>query len=1125
MPGLFHILRCLARAVVKNGARALLRLVPFAEFALDIAQDTHAEFAKESDENDLRAALQELSQAPSREIHQAAQQVAIQEAAGQPEEFRLNLVSYLDQLPASIRQTLRRPSDPSGTTVPPSRSLKKPEDLVPFLPTGLPRFKPGDRPLAADWELVELLGKGGFGEVWKARQLTRSSQKPVALKFCLEPVAAQSLRNEASLHDLLDRVRQQGGAHGIVPLLETYLLTDPPCLMYEYIEGGDLAGLIQEWHPQGKLKPWAASQVVQRLAFIVGQAHRLNPPLVHRDLKPANILVRREADKKVSLFVADFGIGGLAAQLVLQEQVNQRPAYGQRLPTALRGAYTPLYASEQQVRGERPDPRDDVHALGVIWYQLVTGNLKMLSFPSDWREVVEEKGLSEEFRLLLGACVAQGAEKRPANAAVLAEKLAKLNLAEQQRRQAELDRPRLEEQRQREERQREEMAHKAAEEERQRRQRAEEAEKQRIQEEAKRKAAEEERQRRQRAEEAEKERIQEEAKRKAAEEERQRRQRAEEAEKQRIQEEAKRKAAEEERQRRQRAEEAEKQRLQEEAKRLAEELRRREQEEAQRRPIVCAGGQGTHSTISDALRTAPSGAEIRIRPGLYRENLVLNSPVSLLGDGPVGEIIIESEAASCIVVTAPGVIVRGLILQCVVGRGGGSFPGVEILRGNPLVEDCAITSDSSTCVVIQGKESNPTIRGCKIHDGAGSGVVISEQGMGTIEGCDIFSNRGAGIEIVDCCDPIIRNCNIHDQTIHAGVFVWGQGKGKIEGCDIFCNKLSGVTIQEGGDPAINNCKIHDNKESGVFVWENGKGTLKGCDIFANKLPGVMIQESGAPTICNCKIHDQPEHCGVFVFEQGLGTIEDCDIFANKLAGVTIQEGSAPAFRNCKIHDSKESGGVLVYEQGMGTIEGCDIFANKLAGIEIKQGSAPAFRNCKIHDSKESAGVLVYEQGMGTIEGCDIFANKFAGIEIKQGSNPTIRNCKIHHGEAMGLYVHEKGQGAFERCNIFANKGSAIEIGKAGNPTFRDCNSEDDLGIGVLVRQERAASSRRKQEEQLPAKQEHQGGKVKVTVPGEWFARPENEPEGEWRLVDSTPGWVSLLPGEVFKLKVALESVP
>jgi serine/threonine protein kinase len=253
----------------------------------------------------------------------------------------------------------------------------------------------------------------------------------VALKFCLHPVAADSLRNEATLHDHLDRVRQQGGASGIVPLLETYLRADPPCLMYELIEGGDLAGLIQELHPAGRLPPELATRIVQKLASTVAFAHRLDPPLVHRDLKPSNILVRRGESGKAHFFVADFGIGGLAAQQALQalqEQAGRDSVRGQTLPTAVRGAYTPLYASPQQVQGERPDPRDDVHALGVIWYQLVTGDLKLVSIPPDWRDVVQERGLDKERVEVLASCIASRAEKRPASAAELVERLARFSV-------------------------------------------------------------------------------------------------------------------------------------------------------------------------------------------------------------------------------------------------------------------------------------------------------------------------------------------------------------------------------------------------------------------------------------------------------------------------------------------------------------------------------------------------------------------------------------------------------------------------------------------------------------------------------------------------------------------------
>ena len=176
-----------------------------------------------------------------------------------------------------------------------------------------PRFKAGDRPLpGVDWELVELLGVGGFGEVWKARNPHFGSVAPVALKFCLDPAAKQRLlKHEAAVSRT--RSMLQGRHDGIVPLLHTYLSADPPCLAYEYVAGGDLAGLILDTAGKGGMPPDLAARLIQRLASIVGFAHGLNPPVVHRDLKPANILAHGDPGEP-ALRITDFGIGGLAVQ-------------------------------------------------------------------------------------------------------------------------------------------------------------------------------------------------------------------------------------------------------------------------------------------------------------------------------------------------------------------------------------------------------------------------------------------------------------------------------------------------------------------------------------------------------------------------------------------------------------------------------------------------------------------------------------------------------------------------------------------------------------------------------------------------------------------------------------------
>ena len=227
-----------------------------------------------------------------------------------------------------------------------------------------------------------------------ARNPHLPSVPPVALKFCLEldERGKELLRHEA---DMVLRAQQQIRSDGIVPLLHAYLSNDPPCLEYPYIAGARWCDFLKSAGSLEAASPDKVQGIIGRIAQIVGPAHRLTPRLVHRDLKPSNILVERGDDGNVVLRVTDFGIGGLATQSLLEKSRSSSSLVG-NMASVLTGSYSPLYASPQQVRGDKPDPRDDVYALGVIWYQLLTGDL---SSPAPtgrrWVDEVRDRGMSD----------------------------------------------------------------------------------------------------------------------------------------------------------------------------------------------------------------------------------------------------------------------------------------------------------------------------------------------------------------------------------------------------------------------------------------------------------------------------------------------------------------------------------------------------------------------------------------------------------------------------------------------------------------------------------------------------------------------------------------------------------
>ena len=222
-------------------------------------------------------------------------------------------------------------------------------DVIPALTLGLPGL-----PRFGDYELVELLARGGMGVVYKARQL--SLHRTVALKM-IQAGALASPAEVKRFHAEAQAVAQLQHPN-IVAVHEIGEHEGQHYFSMDYVAGRTLAEVVRE----GPLPAARAATYVQVIAAAVHYAHEHG--IIHRDLKPANVIIDEHDQPRIT----DFGLAKRLHDSALSSPGSALTVSGQVLGS-------PNYLPPEQAEPERGalGPTSDVYALGAILYHLLTG--------------------------------------------------------------------------------------------------------------------------------------------------------------------------------------------------------------------------------------------------------------------------------------------------------------------------------------------------------------------------------------------------------------------------------------------------------------------------------------------------------------------------------------------------------------------------------------------------------------------------------------------------------------------------------------------------------------------------------------------------------------------------------
>ena len=379
------------------------------------------------------------------------------------------------------------------------------------------------------------------------------------------------------------------------------------------------------------------------------------------------------------------------------------------------------------------------------------------------------------------------------------------------------------------------------------------------------------------------------------------------------------------------------------------------------RRIVSADGSADYVSIGDALAAASEGDEIVIRPGRYREALVVDRTVTIRGDGSRELIVLEPATVTRPVIRIEGgdpklerLTIDGLAFWGVPAppeSGDGSAIAPSETADDGGAPDDEIDPESlemikgfgptgTNGIEIAGFMTGGWIVDCAIH-GSRLGIYAHDGASPLIEDNDITGCEWAGVGVEgDGTEPVIRANRIRT-CWGAGIEVGGGASPRIEDNDLWGNDVEVDVAGSGSNPLIRANRLHDGKSFAVLVADGAAASIEDNEISGNGGSGVCAgYGAGAGTVIHGNRIRDGGSDGIAILDGSSPRIEDNDMCGNAEAGVRIYAALAnPIITGNRIH-SNGGAGIVVPAGASPTIANNRIEANAGGRFELKDGATP-----------------------------------------------------------------------------------------------------------------------------------------------------------------------------------------
>ncbi|HKT00216.1 MAG TPA: right-handed parallel beta-helix repeat-containing protein [Rugosimonospora sp.] len=435
--------------------------------------------------------------------------------------------------------------------------------------------------------------------------------------------------------------------------------------------------------------------------------------------------------------------------------------------------------------------------------------------------------------------------------------------------------------------------------------------------------------------------------------------------------------------------------------------------------VVSADRAGTHRTIAGALADAGDGTTISVQPGVYPENLVVHRIVTIAAAQGAGSVELRPPSGTAVVVNAEGAVFTGIAITGVDDN----LAAIDVQRGELTLDGCAISARSWAAVLTRGTGS-VMLRGSRLRECAGAGIVITSPASSTVDNTEIVAPASSGVVVGEDGAAVIRGTRVLSPGGN-GICVSGRATLTAEDCEVVKAAKPGLVVEAQGNATIKGVTVRDGEALDLYLTSAGTVSIMDSVFTGCAVQAAHIADGARPVLERCRF-GSAGRTALRVTGGAAPRIVDCTV-RDAPIGVYVDAGGSASFQALRVDSTHDA--LTVTAESDVEVHGLRLAGASGAPVRITGHSRLSLMDAELDTDGTTVAVELSEGSSATLADLRLTGTAGAGVTVAGGASANMTSSRLRGG---GLRVGGDGSSLSMQDSEFVDTvADAVVVGTGG----------------------------------------------------------------------------------------------